>query len=96
MTILSRVITRGLITSGRQACFQIALQDKPGQLQEVTEILAACGANVVSVHHERADPNMAISSCFLKVNLETRDFEQIDEIHRQLEAHGFQLVQGHI
>ena len=39
---------------------------------------------------------MAISSCFLKVNLETRDFEQIDEIHRQLEAHGFQLVQGHI
>ncbi len=96
VTILSRVITRGLITSGRQACFQIALQDKPGQLQEVTEILAACGANVVSVHHERADPNMAISSCFLKVNLETRDFEQIDEIHRQLEAHGFQLVQGHI
>ena len=96
VTILSRVITRGLITSGRQACFQIALQDKPGQLQEVTEILAACGANVVSVHHEHADPNMAISSCFLKVNLETRDFDQIDEIHRQLEAHGFRLVQGHI
>ena len=67
-----------------------------GSFRRSRKFRPAAAANVVSVHHEHADPNMAISSCFLKVNLETRDFDQIDEIHRQLEAHGFRLVQGHI
>ena len=96
VTILSRVITRGLITTGRQAVLQIALQDKPGQLQEVSEIIATYGANVISVYHEHADPNMAISSCFLKVTMETRDFEQIQQIRQELERRGFRLITGHL
>ena len=50
----------------------------------VSEIIAACGANVVGVRHERSDPNMAISSCFLRVSMETRDFEQIAQIRAKL------------
>ena len=96
VTILSRVITCGLITTGRQAVLQIALQDKPGQLQEVSEIIATYGANVISVYHEHADPNMAISSCFLKVTMETRDFEQIQQIRQELERRGFRLITGHL
>ena len=90
--ILSRVITRGLVTSGRNANLLIALEDKPGQLVGVSEIIAACGANVVGVRHERSDPNMAISSCFLRVSMETRDFEQIAQIRAKLTEAGFQIV----
>ena len=92
VTILSRVITRGLVTSGRNANLVIALEDKPGQLVGVSEIISQCGANVVSVRHERSDPNMAISSCFLRVGMETRDFEQIEQIRTKLTEAGFRIV----
>lgn len=92
VNILSRVITRGLVTSGRNVNLTIALTDKPGQLMEVSNIIANCGGNVVSVHHDRADANMAITSCFLKLGLETRDQKQIDEIKQALTDAGFKLV----
>jgi len=92
VNILSRVITRGLVTSGRNATLQIALEDKPGQLLGVSQIISRCGGNVVSVHYAGSDPNMAITSCFLTVGLETRDFVQIQEIKEALTREGFQLV----
>ena len=70
MNILNRVITRGLVMSGRKANLTIALEDKPGQLERVAAIVSRCGSNVVSVLHDGSDPNMPISSCFLKLVLE--------------------------
>jgi threonine dehydratase len=92
VNILSRVITRGLVTSGRNATLQIALEDKPGQLLGVSEIISKCGGNVVSVHYSGSDPNMAINSCFLTIGLETREFVQIEEIKKELAKAGFQIV----
>ena len=92
VNILSRVITRGLVTAGRNSMLQIALEDKPGQLLGVSQIVSECGANVVSVHHERSDENMAVTSCFLTVGMETRDFEQIAEIRQRLTEAGFKIV----
>lgn len=92
VNILSRVITRGLVTSGRNTTLQIALEDKPGQLEGVSRIISKCGGNVVSVHHERSDANMPVASCYLKIGLETRDFAQIDEIKAALRGAGFTLV----
>ncbi len=48
--------------------------------------------NVVSVQHDGSDPNMPISSCFLKLTLETRDAAQIEQIRTELTKAGFQLV----
>ena len=92
VNILSRVITRGLVTTGRKATLQIALEDKPGQLEGVSRIISSCGGNVVSVHHERSDANMPVASCYLKIGLETRDFAQIEQIRRALSDAGFALV----
>jgi len=92
VNILSRVITRGLVTAGRNAILTIELEDKPGQLVGVSRIVSECGANVVSVNHERSDANMAVTSCFLKVGMETRDFDQIAEIRRRLTDEGFKIV----
>lgn len=92
VNILSRVITRGLVTSGRTATLNIALEDKPGQLLGVSEIISRCGGNVVSVHHERSDANMPIASCFLKIGMETKDFQQIQQIRDDLTSAGFRIV----
>ena len=92
VNILSRVITRGLVMGGRNSVLQIALEDKPGQLLGVSRIISECGGNVVSVHHERSDANMAIASCFLKIGMETRDFEQIRTIKARLTEAGFRIV----
>lgn len=92
VNILSRVITRGQVTSGRRVNLVIRLEDRPGQLLKVSEIISQCGANVVGVHHNRSDANMAITGCFLKLELETRDAAQIKEIEDKLTAAGFKLV----
>lgn len=92
VNILSRVITRGQVTSGRRVNLVIMLEDRPGQLLKVSEIISQCSANVVGVHHNRSDANMAITGCFLKLELETRDAAQIKEIEDKLTAAGFKLV----
>ena len=92
VNILSRVITRGLVTSGRTATLIIALEDKPGQLLGVSEIISRCGGNVVSVHHERSDANMPVASCFLKIGMETKDFAHIKQIRDALTQAGFRIV----
>ena len=96
VNILSRVITRGLVMGGRNSVLQIALEDKPGQLVGVSQIISDCGANVVSVHHERSDANMAISSYFLKIGMETRDFAQIQSIKEALTKAGFRIMTDRI
>lgn len=92
VNILSRVITRGLVKSGRKSTLTIALEDKPGQLVGVSSIICNCGGNVTSVLHERSNPDMPVASCFLKIGMETRDFEQIQQIKDELTKAGFQLV----
>ncbi|MDE7244329.1 MAG: threonine ammonia-lyase [Oscillospiraceae bacterium] len=92
VNILNRVITRGLIMSGRNTNLTIALEDKPGQLQGVSEIVSRCGGNVVNVMYDHADTSMAITSCFLKLGLETRDETQIREIRDELSKAGFKVV----
>ena len=79
VTILSRVIKRGLLKSGRSDTLTIQLEDRPGQLRDVSEIISKLGGNVVSVHHERASEDSDITDCLLRLVLETRNFDQRDK-----------------
>ena len=92
VTILSRVIKRGLLMSGRNHTLCIELTDKPGQLKQVSAIIADLGANVISIHHERASETMDINGCYLRIVLETRNHEHIDDITNALTGAGFKLV----
>ena len=92
VNILSRVITRGLVMTGRNSTLTLQLEDKPGQLKDVSEIISRCGGNVVRVHYNQSDANMAITSCYLTVSMETRDKAQVEEIKRELSKAGFQLI----
>ncbi len=92
VTILSRVIERGLLKSGRTCNLCIELMDKPGQLREVSTIIAEHGGNVISVHHERASETADINGCFLRIVMETRNYEHIEVIEGALRDAGFKLV----
>jgi threonine dehydratase len=92
VTILSRVIERGLLMSGRTCQLMIELKDKPGQLKNVSRIIADLGGNVISVHHERANPGSDVNGCYLRVVLETRNYEHIEQIEKALLDFGFTLL----
>ena len=89
VTILSRVIKRGLLMSGRTCQLMIELADKPGQLKNVSRIIADLGGNVTSVHHERANEGSDVNGCYLRMVLETRNYEQIK---KALVDFGFKLL----
>lgn len=89
---LSRVITRGLSKSGRNYTFIIDLQDKPGQLSGVCNVIAGQGGNVISVSHERINTSAAINGCTIRVELETRDSDHISEIRQALSDGGYQVL----
>ncbi len=92
VTILSRVIKRGLIMSGRSCQLLIELVDKPGQLMNVSRIIAELGGNVTSVHHERANEGSDVNGCYLRINLETRNYEHMEEIRQALTDFGFKIL----
>ena len=92
VTILSRVISRGLLREGRLVDLTLALDDKPGELTHVSDIIASTGANIVLVRHSRGDINMDINSCFLTLQMETRNKAHADEVREALRAAGYQIV----
>ncbi|MBO4989394.1 MAG: threonine ammonia-lyase [Clostridia bacterium] len=92
VNILSRVINRGLQMSGRTTTLVIELTDKPGQLVKVSQIIAACGANVTGVLHERSNTGSKINDCNLRITMETKNGAHINEIRKALISSGFKLV----
>ena len=91
VTSLSRVIDRGLLNSGRSTSLLIELIDKPGQLKDISRIIADCGGNVTGVHYEKGNTE-SVNGCFLRIEMETRDFDHVNLITQSLRAEGFKLV----
>ena len=91
VTSLSRVIDRGLLNSGRSTSLLIELIDKPGQLKDISRIIADCGGNVTGVHYEKGNTE-SVNGCFLRIEMETRDFEHVNLITQGLRAEGFKIV----
>ncbi len=92
VTILSRVIKRGLLMTGRNSTLNIELIDKPGQLMDVSKIIAELGGNVISIHHERANEGSDVNGCYLRIVLETRNYEHIEQIKSALRNNGFKIT----
>ena len=93
VTSLSRVIDRGLMNSGRSASLLIELIDKPGQLKEISSIIADCGGNVTGVHYEKGNTE-SINGCFLRIEMETRDNIHVKTIKNALREAVFRTTKG--
>ena len=91
VNILSRVINRGLLTTGRHSELNIEMIDKPGQLQEVATIIANEGANVTKVIHNPGGENTAINGCFLHISMETKNKEHFLQVRKAIQNAGYNL-----
>ena len=91
-TILSRVITRGLVMSGRSCQLTIELVDKPGQLLAVSRIIAEHGGNVTAVNYEPSREGSDVNGCYIRIAMETRNFDHIRAIRQALTENGLKIV----
>ena len=92
VNILSRVINRALLKTGRISNLTIELLDKPGQLNDVSSIIAHFGANVIRVRHNQGGEGTDINDCYLKISMETRDFEHFEKIKNALIEKGYNIL----
>lgn len=89
---LNRVINRGLAKSGRRYTFIIDLDDKPGQLSGVCNVIGQEGGNIISVTHERINASSEINGCTIRMEVETRDTSHIESIRTTLTANGYKVL----
>jgi len=87
--ILSRVIEKGLVHDGRLTRFTAVISDRPGGLAELTRVIAASGASIKDIEHDRAFSGPDVSAVNAVCTVETRDRAHIRELHRALRRHGF-------
>ncbi len=92
VTILSRVINRGLMKGGRTTEMLIEMADRPGSLLGLCEVICQHGANIISIHHERNGESPDVNSCNLRMVLETRNQTHIDELHKGITAAGYTIL----
>ena len=94
VTMLNRIITRGLQKGGRLCTFSLEIDDRPGQLTKVSQLIASLGANVTGVLHERTNSVINVNSCVLRISMETRNQQHIDQIRQALTSHGIQIMES--
>ena len=91
VTMISRIIEKGLLRAGRMTKLRILMQDRPGQLEMASRIIAAEGANVMVVHHDRTDVDLDIRDAILEITMETQDREHAQRVIDALRANGFKV-----
>lgn len=92
VTILNRVIQRGLTMGGRICTLAIELDDKPGQLMAVSEVIAALGGNIIRVSHERNGDSEKVDACILRLTAETKNAEHVAQIRSALMEKGLKIL----
>jgi threonine dehydratase len=88
--ILGRVIEKGLVQDGRLTRFTATISDRPGGLAELCRVIAACGASINQVSHDRAFSGPNVSETRVVCTVETRDRKHVAALHRALKQAGFQ------
>ncbi len=92
VTLLSRIIEKGLVEEGRQLHLRTIIADRPGQLSRLLERVAQLKANVIRVNHERWDPSIAPQDVSVDLMLETRNQEHWNDIVSTLKADGYDVI----
>ncbi|MBQ0037441.1 MAG: threonine ammonia-lyase [Clostridiales bacterium] len=93
VTMLERIITRGLAKAGRTMSFATVLPDKPKTLAGLLNIVSDLGANILEVNHERSNLKADLGSCVVHLLLETRDHRHIEQIYDHLRSHGYLILE---
>lgn len=93
VTMLERIITRGLAREGRTVGFSTVLPDRPRALAGLLGIVSELGTNVLEVGHERSSLKADLGSTVVHLLVETRNRAHVDELFDALHREGYQLIQ---
>ncbi len=85
ITLLSRIIQRGLVKEGRVAVLETSLKDRPGAIAALLARLAAEKANVLDVRHDRHRHGIALNRTYVEVHIETSGVEHIERVAKALQ-----------
>ncbi|MBI4630023.1 MAG: threonine ammonia-lyase [Candidatus Rokubacteria bacterium] len=91
VTMLSRIIDRGLVKDGRLVRLRVMLRDRPGELARLTAAIAEARANILHIEHDRAFSHAAIGETDVELTLETSGRAQIEALVGRLEAAGYRV-----
>jgi threonine dehydratase len=91
VNVVSRIIERGLVKSGRIVRLMVHIPDVPGTLARLTRIVADAKASVFQIHHDRTFIAGELNEAVIEVVLETRGFEHVDEVRAALVSGGFRV-----
>ena len=86
--VLSRIIERGLVADGRLCRFTAVISDRPGGLADLATQIAAAGASIKQVVHDRAFGSADVSNVQVRCTVETRNHDHLAQLRAQLKSHG--------
>ncbi|WP_136717393.1 threonine ammonia-lyase [Halorientalis salina] len=90
LNVLSTVVLRGLIETGRYLRLRTVLKDRPGALEDLTEVISEHRANIYAIRHDRTSRNVAMNDAEVELDLETRGHEHAADLLDALEANGYE------
>jgi threonine dehydratase len=92
MNVLSTVIVRGLVETGRYLRIRTVLPDRPGALESFAEVVSREEANIYALSHDRTSRDVSMDDAELEVDLETRGPDHADRLLESLEAEGYEVT----
>jgi threonine dehydratase len=91
VTLLARIIERGLIRAGRLMRFTVDLPDRPGRLAHISALVGQAGGNILHVFHDRGSLDLPIAWTRIRMDVETRGDEHATDIARRITEAGYAI-----
>jgi threonine dehydratase len=91
--LLGKVIRHGLVSAGRYLNLRVHVSDSPGGLAGLLNELAAVGANVIEIAHERISPSLSLDEAEVQVQLETRGEPHAEAVLARLRECGYRVFE---
>ncbi|MGA9403029.1 threonine ammonia-lyase [Haladaptatus sp.] len=91
MNLLTTVIVRGLVETGRYVKLKTVLKDRPGSLRKLLDVIADAQANIYAIQHDRTSRDIGMNATEVELDLETRGPEHVDNLLDSLRENGFDV-----
>ena len=91
LNVLTTVIMRGLVETGRYLRIRTMLKDRPGQLERLVEVISDARANIHAIEHDRAGKDVAMNAAEVELDIETRGPEHAEELLESLRSEGYEV-----
>lgn len=92
INMISRIISKGMSTSGRFLELTLTLRDVPGTLAKITKLMAELEANILDIRHDRFGAGLPIGYSRVSLELETKSMEHIEQLVIALKSAGYDVT----